>query len=193
MFMRHIVNTKSLTLAALLVITFSFHAYGEDSQELKIEKNMKHAFLMDPLGMAMGGILGRLVVAPEYQWAFAKHLALDVQPAYVYWKQDKDFTHPTVNGFSTNLGLRIYPFGKALKGFYIVPRSGIAYARGGGQTITTFDATMELGYSWTWGPPGFIMNTGAGGGGIVPIGGSLKNSTGSCAIALINFSIGYGF
>lgn len=184
----------SMMTALFLVVAFVVPEYSYGQEEtVQEEKKMHHAFLLDPVGTAIGPIFGYITVAPEYQWAFNNHLALDVVPSYSYFKRNSYFTHSPLNAFGTDLGLRIYPWGKALKGFYVVPRVGISYAQGSGQSLTMIDATAEVGYSWTWGPPGLIINLGAGGGGLMSVGGNLNDTAGNYITVVANFSIGYGF
>lgn len=189
-------KTKLITTGAVLFLTvfFAFPQYSHGQEEtVQEKKEMKHAFLIDPVWAAVGAAFGYIIVAPEYQWAFCDHLALDVAPGYSYLKRDSFFTHPPLHAFGTDLGLRIYPLGKALEGLYIVPRVGISYAKGGGQSLTALNATAEVGYSWTWGPPGLIINLGGGGGGLMSVGGSLNSTAGNYLLLVANFSIGYGF
>ena len=77
-------------------------------------------------------------------------------------------------GGAGEIGLRILPFQKGLRGFYLVPRLGVGYPMG-------FMVSGEIGYAFM--PGHFALNFGGGGGYASNVG----------AIPFGNLSIGIGF
>ena len=168
-------------------------SYSEDELSPPDPYKKSFAMLLDPAGIALGAILGFVIIDPDFQYAFMDYIALDVKPGFAYYYGD--WIDVDLIGGGGSVGLRVMPLGTRLEGFYIVTRAQTLYLAGesGSVSLETLVVTpsLELGNSWIWGH--FIMNAGGGiGYNMSVMGDDIYEDDDLHGVAmLINFSIGF--
>jgi hypothetical protein len=136
----------------------------EKRKKSEAEKR-RYAVLINPGALiAMPLMYGIWTIPVSFQMGFA-YLGFDITVTGFFGE---------LAGGAGEIGLRILPFGKGLKGLYIVPRIGGGYPTG-------FMVSGELGYAFM--PGHFALNIGAGGGWASEVG----------AFPFGNLSLGVGF
>ncbi len=124
----------------------------------------RFAALIGPAGLALGLVFGIVAIAPNVQIGLHDYVALDIVPSFTYLYGE--WAEVEYMGGGGALGVRIFPLGTGLRGFYIVPRVMFSYLEATTGILplstTTVTPTIEAGYSWIWNH--FVLNVGGGGG-----------------------------
>ncbi len=155
----------------------------------------RYGVLMNPLGIIIDAAMGNMLLGLELQVGLHKYFAIEIVPQFAYFEADpkgkKLSNQATMYGVGGVIGPRLTT--NWLRAFYLCPRVGPMYISGGGNDLLGVVMEIDVGWAWTSGPPGIVVNLGTGPRVVFPVGGSLGTVSDTYVGWTATLSFGYGW
>ena len=195
--------SKSSTLLMLLAIVClmlpASRVAAEEESVVDDRDLLTHAITINLVEPIWGGYFKMMALPLTYQVALHPYVGLEISPGVMWWSDkvlDTTNSEDAFNmyGMSLAVGPRINFTGKKLNGWYVTPRFQWEFGQGSGATYHGGRIRLDLGYTFTWDKPGWLIQLGAGFQYIFPLQEKgVSMDIDSAVLPYINVSVGYGF